>query len=566
MSSKTTSLFEQSEEFASAFALLAEMTRAFADTLEIESTLKRALAMIAEHLHAEAGSLWLIDEDGSHLECMASVGPSPITGMRLGIDTGIIGRSIRENVCQTVLDVNKDPNFSMAVDEESGFETRSLLCAPMSFSDEPLGAIELLNKLTDENRCFDESDIHPLEVLTSSAALSIANARMAASLVEHERVRRELELAAEIQRNLLPARRPQPFPVCGVNIPARTVSGDFFDILPLPNGRISFCLGDVSGKGMNAAMLMAKTASLYRCLAKTVDSPGALLHAHNEEICETATRGMFVTMMAASYDPATGSVCTANAGHEPLLCHHPDGSFSSHEADAPPLGILAGTEFPEVEIALNGGSLYVFSDGLTEATCESGEQLGPDGLKKMITEFAQQPVAERVDSIIDDVGELELRDDLTLLALTDRRPERLMPDGRDGRLLSFAIRARSDELCLMRDAVRACVEANGCSETPTADIVLVIDEACQNIIRHAYRGDPDGEIELQIDREGENLVFSLLDRAPLVDTKKVKGRDLDDVRPGGLGTHFIQELMDQADFLPRPGEAGNLLRMIKRIE
>ncbi len=422
MNPKTRAPFQQSEEFASAFALLAEMSRAFADTLEIESTLKRALAMIAEHLHAEAGSLWLIDEDGSHLECMASVGPNPITGMRLGIDTGIIGRSIRENVCQTVLDVSKDPNFSVSVDEESGFETRSLLCAPMSFSDEALGAIELLNKLTNENRCFDESDIHPLEVLTSSAALSIANARMAASLVEHERVRRELELAAEIQRNLLPAPRPQPFPVCGVNIPARTVSGDFFDILPLPNGRIAFCLGDVSGKGMNAAMLMAKTASLYRCLAKTVDSPGALLFALNEEICETATRGMFVTMMAAIYDPERGSVSAANAGHEPLLCHHPDGSYSSHAAEAPPLGILPGTEFPEVEIALCGGSLYVFSDGLTEATCESGEQLGPDGLKKMIEKFTHKPVNERVDAIIDDVGELELRDDLTLLVVADLGP------------------------------------------------------------------------------------------------------------------------------------------------
>ena len=141
-----------------------------------------------------------------------------------------------------------------------------------------------------------------------------------------------------------------------------------------------------------------------------------------------------------------------------------------------------------------------------------------------------------------------------------------MPAAGEGRLLTFTIRARSDELCLMRDAVRACVESSGCSETQTADIVLVIDEACQNIIRHAYKGDPDGEIELRIDREGEDLVFALLDQAPLVDTEKVKGRDLDDIRPGGLGTHFIRELMDQADFLPRPGGAGNLLRMTKRIE
>jgi sigma-B regulation protein RsbU (phosphoserine phosphatase) len=250
---------------------------------------------------------------------------------------------------------------------------------------------------------------------------------MAASMVDHERVRRELELAAEIQRNLLPARRPHPFPICGVNIPARTVSGDFFDILPLADGRIAFCLGDVSGKGMNAAMLMAKTASLYRCLAKTLEKPGTVLRRVNEEICETATRGMFVTMLAGVYEPGTGRVIVANAGHEPLLCHARDGSFTSFPAEAPPLGIVADGEFPEVDIALDGGGLYSFSDGLTEAYTDDGEQLGSEGFKELIVSVSHLPVDERVDSVIAKVGQLELRDDLTLLVVADR--DRGRPSG-----------------------------------------------------------------------------------------------------------------------------------------
>lgn len=134
------------------------------------------------------------------------------------------------------------------------------------------------------------------------------------------------------------------------------------------------------------------------------------------------------------------------------------------------------------------------------------------------------------------------------------------------RLLEFSIPARSDQMGKMRAAVRECVLACGCSETPTADIVLAIDEACQNIIRHAYKGDPDDVIELTISREGESLIFDLMDHAPEIDPSKVKPRDLDDVRPGGLGTHFIRKVMDQADFLPRPGGTGNLLRMVRRIE
>jgi len=136
----------------------------------------------------------------------------------------------------------------------------------------------------------------------------------------------------------------------------------------------------------------------------------------------------------------------------------------------------------------------------------------------------------------------------------------------DATLLEFRIPARSDQLGRLRTAVRECVEASGCSENPTADIVLAVDEACQNVIRHAYTGDPEGVIELLVRREGGDLVFSLFDSAPEIDPSKVKPRDLDDVRPGGLGTHFIRKVMDQTDFLPRPPGSGNLLRMVKRIE
>ncbi len=405
------------DEIEGAFALLAEMMRGFAESMDLESTLARALGSIADHLNAEAGSLWLLDPERDELHCRASVGPNSITGMRLPMTKGIVGRSVRENTCQCIFDVSVDPAFSNKADEASGMVTRSLLCAPMSFSDQRLGAIELINR-RDGNGCFAERDVHPLQVLASSAALAISNNRMAASLVDAERVRRELELAAEIQRNLLPSPRPDPFPVQGLNIPARTVSGDFFDFLPLPDGRVAFCLGDVSGKSINAAMLMAKTASLYRCLAKSIPRPGELLRHLNTEICETATRGMFVTMAAGVFDPLTGAISIANAGHEPAV-GHTEGQFSIFEAGAPPLGILPDGEFPETELHLGGGSLYIFSDGLTEAETESGAQLGREGLETLVSQYAGVPLAGRVQAIVDSVKQLELRDDLTLLAVSD---------------------------------------------------------------------------------------------------------------------------------------------------
>ena len=405
-----------SGDFAGAFALLAEMTQDFADSLDIETTLERALGRIVDHLDGVVGSLWLIDEETKELVCRASVGTRPITGMRLPVTQGVVGRCVRDNCCETVLDVQKDSEFARTVDEQSGFITRSILCAPLSFSVRPLGAIQVVNKRS-ENACFSESDIHLLQVLASSAAMAIANARMAAAAVDHERVRRELELAAEIQQNLHPSPLPRPFPIHGVNVPARIVSGDFFDILPLEKERIAFCLGDVSGKGMNAALLMAKTASLFRCLAKTVDRPGRLLSTLNDEIFETATRGMFVTMVAGVYETDAGRIRLANAGHEPPLRHTRSGEFESIPAGAPPLGIVRGGEFPEIEVQLDGDCLYIFSDGLTEAYSKSGGQLGSKGLQRLIARSTHLSLAGRVDAIIDLVKGLELRDDLTLLAI-----------------------------------------------------------------------------------------------------------------------------------------------------
>ena len=133
-------------------------------------------------------------------------------------------------------------------------------------------------------------------------------------------------------------------------------------------------------------------------------------------------------------------------------------------------------------------------------------------------------------------------------------------------LLQLRFPARAAELKKVRDAVRESLEGCGCSAKSTADIVLATDEACQNIIRHAYRGESDNVIELEVEHRGDKLVFSLADQAPAIDPNLVKPRDLDDIRPGGLGTHFISRVMDEVEFLRPASGRGNLLRMVRRID
>jgi len=132
-------------------------------------------------------------------------------------------------------------------------------------------------------------------------------------------------------------------------------------------------------------------------------------------------------------------------------------------------------------------------------------------------------------------------------------------------LLELRFPARAEELKPARHAVKEALLASGCANAVARDIVLALDEACQNVIRYAYGPEREGDISLTIESRGEELVFLLTDWAPRIDDSKVRPRDLDDVRPGGLGTFLIREVMDRTDFIDPPPGCGNVLRMVRRI-
>lgn len=571
--------------------LLAEMGRDFAASHDIEGAMTRALSRIAHLVGAEGGAMFLLDPAGETLVCRASFGPVDITGLSVAAGQGIVGRSVAGLKSEMVRDVGADPHFQGALDAQTGFRTRSILCAPMAVQGERIGAIELVNK-NKGLHLFAEEDLAFLEALAASAALAILNARMADELAEQAVMKRELALAAEIQRGLLPPPEGGDFPVAGVNRPARVVSGDFYDFFTLYDGRIAFTLADVSGKGMNAALLMAKAASLFRCLGKEDLRPGRLLQRINAEVCETSLRGMFVTQVAGVYDPATGRVVLANAGHEPPLVHEPNGAFRALEAAAPPVGIppelTGGGPVPEEIVHLDGGSLYIFTDGVTEGYVTAGQELGQDGFRALIEDGLRQGLGgqARIGRVADTLtgGGLALRDDITVLVIDDAlaarartqdgrteansqpRADKAPPQGAiEGSLCQMTLPGRAQSLALVRRAVDQAAQSCGFAKEEAQDIVLAVDEACQNVVRHAYGGKGDGDMVIDLRREGGALQVLIRDFAQAVDPAKIKPRDLDDVRPGGLGIHFIREVMDEMDYLPPPDGQGNLLRLRKTI-
>jgi phosphoserine phosphatase RsbU/P len=332
--------------------------------------------------------------------------------------------------------------------------------------------------------------------------------------------------------------------------------------MALADGRIYFALADVSGKGMNAALLMAKTTSLLRCLAKHASGVSALLRQVNDELCEQATLGMFVTLIVGYLDPRTGRIELANAGHPPAMLHRPDGSFVELAAQAPPLGVLAAMDFPALEISLDGGGLYLYTDGISESALGTVGELGASGLKRLIAATSTVATELRLGALLRAwrAAGYQARDDVTLLLVEVPA----VPADASQCLLALRFAADPGELKRVREQVQQTAGQLGWQTKFVDDVVMAVNEACMNIIEHAYQGDSSGEIELAIHNNENVIEVVLTDFAPPIDIEAIRARDLDELRPGGLGTHFMAALMDSCVYAHLVGSPGNVLRMTKR--
>jgi serine phosphatase RsbU (regulator of sigma subunit) len=296
------------------------------------------------------------------------------------------------------------------------------------------GFDELIHKanlhLANENLTFQEMTLHLERALDERD-------RKAAVL------HRELELAREVQRSLLPSEKANQYGLIGVNVSAKEVSGDFYDFFTLRTGNVAFCIADVAGKGMYAAMLMAKTSSLFHCLGKGIHDPAKLLAMLNNEIAETTIHGMFVTMIAGIYDPVSQEIIMSNAGHPPAIKMHGVMLAEEYPATAPPLGIVLQTEFTNTRFKLGSNStLYLYTDGLVEAKISATERLERDGLLKLLGKFDQKRPIERLQRIVREVrkNQSELADDITLLMIElEQKGHSLKTEHRDS--LAVAKRA-----------------------------------------------------------------------------------------------------------------------------
>ena len=402
--------------------IITKMNQEFAISLDLNDTLQTALQVIIKRISAQAANIFLINEKKKKFECIASLHQNYLDEYELDLKDGVMGKAVEQRKCIRVGNVRKDvreiAEFYFDLDNKTNFTTYSVLCSPLIAANECLGVIHCLNKKTND-KLFVEDDRKLLETLSAPAALAIRNAKMAKEMIEKNKIQKEVEIVGEIQRSLLSKNKKDNFPIAGINIPAKVVSGDFYNFSDLGNGIYGFGVADVSGKGIKSSLLMSKASSLYRCLSKSIHSTSELLMILNNEICETISRGMFVTMLIGIYDSNKKELKMSSAGHEPPLILNKDGNFSTFDDAGPPLGIMAKTKYNESILSFDKSSMYVFTDGITEIKSPKGNMLGSEGFQDYIKKFQSNNINERLKIMIDDIlnaGNIQ-KDDLTILVV-----------------------------------------------------------------------------------------------------------------------------------------------------
>lgn len=365
--------------------------------LSMTSDLDELLLCIKDHaeqlLDCQRATIWLHDAATDELWTKVASGLSS-GQVRIPASTGVAGAAFR--ACQ-LLHVSKpyeDPRFNPETDRRTGFRTCNILATRMIDLDgQPVGVLQAINKVDSD---FAPSDRDLLQLLAAQAGVAIQRYHLQQQVIESIELRREMELARNVQEAMIPTVMPDVpgLEAAGWSRPASVNGGDCFDLWKLPDGRLGIFLADASGHGIAPALVVMQTRTLVRALSEIESSPVSLMTRVNTRLAADMVPGRFVTAFLAYLCPKTGRLDWMNAGHAPVLVRTaPDRSLESLDAQAPPLGImpdLLADAAPAVQIEAQG-SLIIASDGITESFSPSGELFGMDRLLAALSDANASP-------------------------------------------------------------------------------------------------------------------------------------------------------------------------------
>jgi sigma-B regulation protein RsbU (phosphoserine phosphatase) len=363
---------------------LYEVGLAIARMLELEDLREQVLLRAVSLLDARVGALYLYESGYYRLE--GTFGGEAVAEVRSD-DPRLAGLTEAEK--GGAAELISGAQHTLAVSIEADGTRLGLLVVGDKENRQGVGA-------------FLEEDRRMLELFGNQVAIALENARLHKQALEKERLERELDLAADIQRQLLPTRLPEVegFEFAGWNRPARHVGGDYYDLRSTEDGGVHLVLGDVTGKGMPAALLVSTLHSALRLLLSARPFDAELFQHLNRHIAEASGSNKFITMAAAKLDPATGHLDYVNAGHNPPLLVRAGGEVVELPSGGMPLGMFAAAPYQIGSAGLEPGDLLcIFSDGITECESPEGEEFGPERLAGLLKRASDLPLPEIVRAI-----------------------------------------------------------------------------------------------------------------------------------------------------------------------
>jgi serine phosphatase RsbU (regulator of sigma subunit)/anti-sigma regulatory factor (Ser/Thr protein kinase) len=454
----------------------------------------------------------------------------------------------------------------------------NLLATALPVDDDAQAVVGLYNKV---DKYFTAGDAKLLSSLASQVGIIIKNFLLHQNLISEERLSRELEIAAEIQKSLLPTNLPQVggLSIAVSSVPASEVGGDFYDFVTVNDRKLTIVMGDVAGKGIPAAMLTSVTRTMLRVEAMRGEPPHSIIQQANNVLYQDLSRAdSFVTVFVATIDTFDGTLSYASAGHMPaLLWQAKTRTAQMLKATSPPIGIMGYQPKVSQTVAIGSGdTLLLYTDGITEAQAPNGSFFGLNRLLYIMESRVSEPPERLQEYIQAEIASFrrdsQSRDDATLLIL------KILPQSEANspknistiiKTVNFSYPADIHYLGNISEEVTAsCRQLPALPAGSNADdfiylIELAISEICTNVIKHAY-ADCTGEISGYITLLNNGVQLDFYDQGESFDPNTVPAPTANPhhLVEGGYGLHIVRQIMDVVSYEHDP-DRGNHWHLIK---
>ncbi len=429
------------------------------------------------------------------------------------------------------------------------------LVVPLVAQGELIGLINLGPRLSEQEYTSDDRKL--LESLASQAAPALRIAQLVreqeAEATERERIAQELRVATLIQQNFLPQRLPEPtgWDVAAFYRPAREVGGDFYDFFELPDGRLGVVTGDVTDKGVPAALVMAATRAILRATAQRVDKPGEVLARVNDQVQPDVPVRMFVTCLYGVLDLETGRFVFANAGHNLPCVGRRDGAIEAR-ATGMPLGMLPDQTYEEAEVTLeHGDTLLLYSDALPEAHDRDSQMYGFPRLLGQVGKGPRGPTL--IEHLLDDLhafaGEEWVQEDDITLVVLHRSGATTGGYAARRRLAEFTVPSAPGNERQAVARVEAAVAGIVLPPARLERLRTAVAEATMNAIEHGNENNPELQVEVEVCADPSALLVRISDRGvgPVdvsVEAPDIEAKLRGEQNPRGWGLFLIRNMVD----------------------